>query len=377
MPATHSTRVNVLSAPVNAAKIKKETLNGREVYRVPSATMPDNITMNGIFYSAEEIEKSFMSLERTPAPLGHPILNDRFLSASDPEALHMNYVGAFNANVRRENGRVFLDKIVDIETANQTDRGKRLLEALDNGEAVHTSTGLLCNLDKDSDGVQNAKDILFDHDAILLDEEGAATPDQGVGMMVNGKEITVINSVLEQAEDNLDYATSWLVDALERHEKAGLVDRFKETLISLFRGEQAKTETSNEEDDDMTDKVVEALSAKVDALTESVGGIAETIANAVTAGMKPLTDRMDAADAVANEQAEAEKSTLVNKIVKANLLDEDTAKTMNIMQLNALAEKCEPGKASTFKSANNSGDEGEAYVAEDYDPNSSASKGGE
>ena len=37
---------------------------------VPSATLPDNIIMNGIKYPSEEIEKGYKSLNRSPAPLG-------------------------------------------------------------------------------------------------------------------------------------------------------------------------------------------------------------------------------------------------------------------------------------------------------------------
>jgi len=49
--------------------------------------------------------------------------------------------------------------------------------------------------------------MLFDHDAILLDEDGAATPNDGVGMMVNanllthvqrdGQQLTVNTAVLD------------------------------------------------------------------------------------------------------------------------------------------------------------------------------------
>src|SRR5690606_39194565 len=64
-------RVNVRSV-ANTAAIRREKRNGRDVIIVPSATLPDNVVMNGILYPAEEIAKSFKGLERTPAPLGHP-----------------------------------------------------------------------------------------------------------------------------------------------------------------------------------------------------------------------------------------------------------------------------------------------------------------
>lgn len=139
-------RVNIRSL-ANAGAIRREKRNGRDVVIVPSATLPDDIVMNDIMYPADEIAKSFASLERTPAPLGHPMINGAFVSARDPEGINLGWIGAWNENVRRENGRVFLDKVIDVETASRSDGGKRVLEAIDNGGPIHTSTGLLALLE--------------------------------------------------------------------------------------------------------------------------------------------------------------------------------------------------------------------------------------
>ena len=84
----------------------------------------------------------------------------------------------------------------------KTERGKRLLDRLDeienneNPRPVHTSVGVFLNveeLDKpktNADGQEFtwiARDMFFDHDAILLDSIGAAQPGQGVGLAVNAK----------------------------------------------------------------------------------------------------------------------------------------------------------------------------------------------
>ena len=49
-------RVNVRSL-ANVKAVRKEKRNGRDVVIVPSATLPDDVVMNGIRYPAEEIEK--------------------------------------------------------------------------------------------------------------------------------------------------------------------------------------------------------------------------------------------------------------------------------------------------------------------------------
>jgi len=96
-------RVNVRSR-VNNDDIRRETRHGREKIIVPSATMPDDIVMNGIKYPSNEIEASFHTLDGTPAPLGHPTLDGNFLPASSTEAMIRNGIGAENENARREGG---------------------------------------------------------------------------------------------------------------------------------------------------------------------------------------------------------------------------------------------------------------------------------
>lgn len=352
-------RVNIRSV-ANVAAVRKEKRNGRDVVIVPSATLPDDIVMNGIKYPAAEIEKSFKGLERTPAPLGHPTVNGKFVSARDPEGINIGWIGAWNENVRREKGRVFLDKVIDVEMAGRSEGGKAVLNAIDKGEPVHTSTGLLCLLDAangDVDYKHSAREIEFDHDAILLDEEGAATPDQGVGMLVNAKgeteEIEVINSsITEDADRDMDWAVEHLARALERRSKASVLERMKTAILEAI-GISGREPSANEKEADMTvsKEQFDALSAKVDTLSEGFGKIGETIAGAVTNALKPVLDAQ--AELVANQKAkdEAELTELQAKIVKANLLDEDAAKELTLNAARALAKKAEPGKAAALNGA--------------------------
>lgn len=354
LAAGDQVRVNIRTL-ANTAAIRREKRNGRDVIIVPSATLPDDVVMNDILYPAAEIAKSFSTLERTPAPLGHPSVNGKFLSARDPEGLNQGWIGAWNENVRQEGGRVLLDKVIDIERANQSEGGKRVLAAIEAGEPVHTSTGLLAIMDAANGDVAHkftARDIEFDHDAILLDEDGAATPEQGVGMMVNsaGKEIQVVNSIFqEEADRELGWAVESAVRAIEKSRKASLMERIKVALIEALGTEREQPSTNKSKDDDEMDKVqFDALSQKVDALSESMkpDALATAIGNAVAAAMKPINDQMEAQANSAKAKDDAELTELVGKIVAANLLDEATAKELTLNAARALAEKAEPGKAT-------------------------------
>jgi hypothetical protein len=355
-------RVNV-RAVANVAAVRKEKRNGRDVVIVPSATMPDDIVMNDIKYPAGEIAKSFATLNRTPAPLGHPTINGKFVSARDPEGINIGWIGAWNENVRQEKGRVLLDKVIDVERANQSEGGKAVLSAIDKGEPVHTSTGLLCMLDAangDVDHKFSARDIVFDHDAILLDEDGAATPEQGVGMLVNAKgeteDIEVINSFIDDADREMDWAVESLARALDRRSKASVMERMKTAILEAI-GLSERAPSANRKEADMADeKQLTELSAKIDGLPANIAkaisdGIASAVGTAVSNAVKPLVDAQNTV--IANQKAkdDADHAELVTKVVKANLLDEETAKATPLNTLRKLAEKAKPGSAAAINGA--------------------------
>lgn len=355
-------RINI-RATVNTKAIRSEKRNGRDVLIVPSATLPDNVVMNGILYPADEIAKSYKGLERTPAPLGHPTINGKFVSASDPEGINLGWFGAWNENVRQEGGRVLLDKVIDVEIANESARGRRVLSAIEKGEAVHTSNALLCELEAANGDVDYkfiARNMVWDHDAVLLDEEGAATPEQGVGMMVNraGKEIEVINCSFEDdADRDLGWALESAFKALERQQRASLMEQakaeFKSIFARLFGSPRATSTNQQENDMAVSEEQFKALSDEVKTLAESLkpDALATAIGNAVAQAVKPLTENLEQIQNDQKAKDEAEKAQLVEKVVKANILDEDDAKELTLNALRKLAEKAKPGTAAPINSA--------------------------
>lgn len=350
-------RINIRTS-VNNKAIRRERRNGRDVIIVPSATLPDGVVMNKVRYPAAAIEKGFGSLEGKPAPLGHPNIEGLFVSASDPRGMVRGFIGAWNENVRRENGRVLLDKVIDVEYANQLAGGRAVVEAIDKGEPIHTSTGLYCTLSEltnDNEADFEAADLVFDHDAILLGEEGAATPAQGVGMLVNkavskdGTEIQLINSALEDAERELDWAADYAARAAEKLDRIPLIERIKTAILDAIRGAEREPSLNNKEIDmAVSDEQFKALSDEVKTLSDSVKGIGESITNAVTEAVKPLTDNLATIQNEQKSKDEAELNDLREKIVEANILDETEAKELTLNAARALAKKAEPGKAASL-----------------------------
>lgn len=199
-------RVNAMSR-VDNDRIQRITHNGREHLVIPSFTLPDNVVMNGGLYPADEIAKSFKTLEGTLAPVGHPTVNGKAVIATRAEAINAHYHGVWNHKVTRDEGskRVYVEKWVDVEFAERSEMGRALLDAINSGQPLHTSTGLHCEREMVTNGAAGyswvARNMRFDHDAILFDEPGAATPEDGVGLMVNSADL-VVNAMLPPLQTN-------------------------------------------------------------------------------------------------------------------------------------------------------------------------------
>ena len=347
------TRINI-RALVNKAQIRRERRSGRDVIVVPSVTLPDNVVMNGIRYQPEEIARSYMGLNNTPAPLGHPYIDGQFLSASDPRAVPRNSIGAWNENVRRENGRVYVDKVIDVEFAKQLEGGRNVLNAIEAGDPIHTSTGLYSILRpvKGVEGVTaDATDIVFDHDAILLGEDGAATPEQGVGMLVNkaqapdGQYVDVVNSALADAQEELDEAIDCAIQAAAKVERVPLIDRIRSVIMDTIRGSQSASIIQTESEMTVTQEQYDTLVQQVKDMQASIPA---TVANAVAEAVKPLVDAQLAIANAAKATADAELAGLRTQIVASHVMGEDAAGELTLNAARALVANAKPRPAAAL-----------------------------
>lgn len=327
---------------------RKNPKTGNPEFVVRSVVAKDDSVLNGILYPKAELDLAMNTLEGIPAPFGHPKDKDGdFLPALDAAALNAFGFGAYNENPRREGDRIVVDKIIDIAKANESEMGQRVLEALKNGDPIHTSTGLLCHVSeggRDDACRDVATDILFDHDAILLDEEGAATPEQGIGMLVNkaldkeGNRIGVFNSF-----DDLD-------EVLTEPQKVSLSHLFATAIKDFFVPERKPETNSNEVD--MSDKdetkvddvPAEDPKAVVNEMTqETVNGMVEKAMKKMMPDMmneymeKNMPDMMNRMMKDKEKAANADKhASLVEQVVAQNMLNEDTAKETPLAALEAM-----------------------------------------
>lgn len=309
---------------------------------MPSATLPDDIIMNRILYPAKAIAEGYHTLDRTPAPLGHPMLNGQYIPAREPEAINGYWVGAWNENVRRINGRVYVDKVIDVEAARQTKKGLSLLDAIYKQQPISTSTGLLLNLTAsdhpDYDYVADSMEA--DHDAILIGETPAATPQQGVGIFVNaaGEKVDVQNA--ELTDDAMKSIAQEVAYQMESAERKTLVEKIVAKMREMFSQSGAESEGNAAllvNTKEGTDMELKELADKLEALTKVVANKLEK--EDVDAAVKTVADQVATLAANVQAQQDAQKAELVAKVVNANILDEADAKELSVNALQKMAAK--------------------------------------
>lgn len=189
-------RIHIVTA-VNAANVSK---SGATYTIKDVCGAVDDIVMNGMLYPADQLATGVGSLDGKPAPAGHPKnAAGQHISAVNGEALASAWIGSYCRNARHEGGRTLVDVLVNEAQAKASPVGAKLVERLDaaiantNAEPIHVSTGLFCdviNAAGESRGKKYqriATNIAYDHLAILLDTQGAGTPDDGVGMFLNSE----------------------------------------------------------------------------------------------------------------------------------------------------------------------------------------------
>ena len=296
---------------LNLNEMKPIDLNGRAVYRVSARTLPDDIIMNRVLYPAAEIAKGYKTLNNRPAPLGHPRVGDWNVSANDPEGINRHWCGAWNADsdrVLEGNGkyRIHHNIYLDIEKAKESDNGRRVLNAFEKGDQIHTSVGVMCNAEWSRDNEDYdwiARNIAIDHNAILLDQRGAATPDEGVGVFVSEafpeeKELIINNFRYKESSNGELPATP----SNPNPESTPMPNENPESKPAATP--EAKPETITMTNEQLKDIVRSAVSEELAKHQE---------ANAAT-----------------------EKAEIVNKIVATNLLSKENAEKLDIATLKEL-----------------------------------------
>ncbi|HBV3439758.1 TPA: DUF2213 domain-containing protein [Klebsiella pneumoniae] len=380
-------RVNVLTVVNSASNITTETIDGKPHIVVRGITpVVDDIVMNRKLYPAAEIEKAYNTLERNPMPLGHPKVDGKHVSARDVRAVNEYHVGAWLQNVSHKDGKVTGDMYVNRQYAESSEKGKRLINRLDemiagtNSEPIHISTGLLYSgiaANGESKGKKYneiATNMMFDHVAVLLDEPGAGTPEEGVGIFVNAEgdelEIEVVNLADADVPDPQDASFKTFFNQLKAFFSANSdstqkeTDPMKELIVNALKanGKEVEGKTDAELMDAYNQMKTEEVTAKkngdeeIDPATGAPKKTEQAANNEeMPAWAKALTDQVLALNSKINANSESEKSNM-RAAVKAKFGMTDIAvNALDGEPLKELFAQCQTstGLNGTFRQATN------------------------
>lgn len=329
--------VNISTLVANS-EIRTEVVEGIEFTVLPSKTLPPNIVMNEILYDADDVEATINTLDGSPVTISHPVIAGKFADAYLPLAqAKFGILGAHNkVRGKAADGSWLIDKYIPTEQLANSANGKKLAEAIKSKKPIHTSTGVYLTKEPEigvnamgQEYTSRAKIDRFNHDAILLNEVGAATPEQGVGIFVNADG--------EQEETEVMYVNAYddkeLEGQFEIKVKGSMLERFLEFMKTVVKSEpsdESQTVNSNREGNEVDETKVNEMIAN--ALAAKEAEKAQAIKDAVEQGVAA------ALAANAQTQAEAEKAQLVEQVVNAKLLPEDAAKECGIAALKAMLE---------------------------------------
>ncbi|WP_049060705.1 DUF2213 domain-containing protein [Klebsiella aerogenes] len=380
-------RVNVLTVVNSASNITTEIIDGKPHIVVRGITpVVDDIVMNRKLYPAAEIEKAYNTLERNPMPLGHPKVDGKHVSARDVRAVNEYHVGAWLQDVSHKDGKVTGDMYVNRQYAESSEKGKRLINRLDemlagtNQDPIHISTGLLYSgiaANGESKGKKYseiATNMMFDHVAVLLDEPGAGTPAEGVGIFVNAEgdelEIEVVNLADADVPDQQDASFKTFFNQLKAFFSANSdstqkeTDPMKELIVNALKanGKEVEGKTDAELMDTYNQMKAEEVTAKkkgdeeIDPETGKPKKKEQATNNEeMPAWAKTLADRVDVVFNSLNANADKEKGEKRAAVKLAMNMSDDEVADLDGKALDAMYAKCQTsfGLNGAFRQANN------------------------
>lgn len=180
-----------------AGTMRRAKLGGRDHIVVPTTMIVPGV-LNGskgaLLYPPEEIGKDLSAWNGMPLVVYHPTDNGSPVSARSPSVLDRQSVGQVFHAKQSDKGKLQAEAWFDVERLQKIDN--RVLQALERNQPLELSTGLFTANEPAKEGAEFngtpysfiARNYRPDHLAILPDQKGACSIDDGCGINVNKKQ---------------------------------------------------------------------------------------------------------------------------------------------------------------------------------------------
>jgi hypothetical protein len=173
------------------AKVRHETMEGRNYLVVPCVMMTVGVhsgSMGALYYPEEELAKVPVIWNYKPVVVYHPQFNGASISACDQDVIEKQKIGIL-MNTRFEDGKLKSECWIEEEKTKLVD--DRVLNSIELCLMMEVSTGLFTD-NEQSEGEWNgekytaiARNYRPDHLAILPDQKGACSIQDGAGLLRN------------------------------------------------------------------------------------------------------------------------------------------------------------------------------------------------
>lgn len=173
------------------ASLRHETMEGREYLVAPCVMLTEGVhngSQGPLYYPADELAKFPGIWNTRPVVVYHPTENGQGVSAADPVVFDKQRVGLL-MNTRFEDSKLKTECWMEPTRLEAVD--ERVLNSLESEEVVEVSTGLYTDNEM-AEGEWNgkkykaiARNYRPDHLAILPDQKGACSIEDGAGLLRN------------------------------------------------------------------------------------------------------------------------------------------------------------------------------------------------
>jgi hypothetical protein len=172
---------------------KRITKNGIDYLECPAVMMPTQCVMNGVLYLKDASESSVLAWNGKPLLVYHSEKDGKPISANNPNTYFEQTIGNI-FETRVEDNKLKVNCLIDISKANSTKDGARVLAAIESNKEIDVSTSMMIHGYVEN-GIYGGKEYFNvaasfdpDHLAILLDQKGASSWEDGSGFMRNSDE---------------------------------------------------------------------------------------------------------------------------------------------------------------------------------------------
>lgn len=186
--------VNV-AASLTPARARKARKDGRDYLVAPASLIVPGIlagSQGPLYYPPDEVFANAAEWEGIPLVVYHPLRNGHHVSASTPGVYEESGVG-FVAEPGNWKGKLGAYTWFDVEALRRVD--PRVLTALEAGKPIELSTGLFTHNEPAPKGYRDHRGFPYngliarrykpDHLAILPDQVGACSLNDGCGVLIN------------------------------------------------------------------------------------------------------------------------------------------------------------------------------------------------